>query len=94
MDETVLGSLPQDEFRIYRQLDLVTAGPDHGPVHSLVESATEIGFSRSYEPEGWMRAGLPRMRLMTEPTQHFRSAVFEVWHDNVSAEFCNRQGFR
>ena len=41
-----------------------------------------------------MRAGLPRMRLMTEPTQHFRSAVFEVWHDKVAGNFCNRQGFR
>ena len=37
---------PDDEARIYRLLDYASTGsPGHGPIHLLIQSAEELGFS-------------------------------------------------
>ena len=41
-----LGYRPEEVPRIYRLLDLAAAGrPGHGPVHLLLNSASELGFA-------------------------------------------------
>ena len=77
------------EFRICGLCDLVTVGcPGHGPVHSLVEPANEIGFSWNSEQEGWEGYASSAYG----PVQHFRKAVLAAGQDKVAAEHCDRQG--
>ena len=66
----------------------------HGPIHLLISSALEICFAWDSEQEGWIRAGLPPVRMMARPVQHFRGAIFSAWQDTVAAELCKRNGFR
>ena len=67
---------PEDEARIYRLLDYASTGsPGHGPIHLLPQSAEELGFFWDSEQAGWIRPGLPPLRMMTGPTQRFRSAI-------------------
>ena len=55
----------------------------HGPVHLLLISAAEIGFSWDAGEHGWLRVSLPPLRMMTGPIQHFRSAILDAWHFHV-----------
>ena len=76
-------------------LEHVAAGcPGRGPVHLLVESAAEIGFLWSPEMVGWVREGLPVLSKLAGPIQHFRAAVLDGWRSKVSADLCDRKGFR
>ena len=68
--------------------------PGHGPTHLLLQSAEEIGFFWDSEQAGWIRPGLPPLRLMTGPIQHFRSAIWRAWQDKVAADLRTRKGFR
>ena len=36
---------------------------------------------------------LPLLRMMTEPVQHFRSAILGAWRFQVFARLSERQGF-
>ena len=90
-----LACRPDEEGRIFRLFDLAAAGsPGHGAVHLLISSTLEIFFAWDSEQEGWIRAGLPPLRMMAEPVQHFRSAIFSAWQDTVATDLCNRKGFR
>ena len=54
---------PDDEARICRLLDYASNGsPGHGPIHLLIQSA-ELGFFRDSEHAGWIRPGLPPLRM-------------------------------
>ena len=69
---------PDEEARIFRLLDSAsTRSPGHGPVH-LLQSAEELGFFLDSEQAGWIRPGLPPLRMMTGPVQHFRSALWQA----------------
>ena len=50
--------------------------------------------SSDSEQAGWIRPGLPPMRMMTGPIQHFRSAIWQAWQSKVAADLCKRKGFR
>ena len=83
------------ENRIFRLLDYASTGsPGHGPIHLLTQSAEEIGFFWDSEQAGWIRPGLPPLRMMTGPIQHFRSAIWQAWQGKVAADLSRRKGFR
>ena len=85
----------EEEYRMFRLLDYASTGsPGHGPIHLLVDSAQEIGFNRASEQAGWIRPGLPPLRMMTGPIQHFLSAIWQAWQHKVAADLCKRKGFR
>ena len=68
---------PEEVRRVYRLLDLAAAGrPGHGPVHLLLHSASQLGFAWDSQEEGWLRPGLPPLRMLAGPYQHFRNAIF------------------
>ena len=46
------------------------------------------------EQAGWIRPGLPPLRMMTGPIQHFRSAIWQAWQHKVATDLCKRKGFR
>ena len=85
---------PQD--RIFRLLDFASSGsPGQRPIHLLIQSAEEIGFFWESEQAGWIRPGLPPLRMMTGPIQHFRSAIWQAWQNKVAADHLSRRkGFR
>ena len=71
-----LAYCPEEESRIFRMLDLISRGAQgHGPVHLLLISAAEIGFTWDSGEQGWVRLSLPPLRMMTGQVQHFRSAI-------------------
>ena len=63
----------------------------HGPIHLLVDSAQEIGLYWDSEQAGWIRPGLPPLRMMTGPIQHFRSPMWLAWQEKVAADLCKRK---
>ena len=70
---------PEDVPRLYRLLDLVRDGcRGHGPIHALVSSAHRIGFSWDSLMTKWNRPGLPGLRNLAGPIQHFRSAILDA----------------
>ena len=86
---------PDDHDRIFRLLDYASAGaPGHGPIHLLIQSADELGFFWDSEQAGWIRPGLPPLRMLTGPVQHFRSAIWQAWQHRVATDLCKRKGFR
>ena len=85
---------PDDQHRIFRLLDYASAGaPGHGPIHLLIQSADELGFFWDSDQAGWIRPGLPPLRMMAGPVQHFRSAVWHAWQHRVATDLCKRKGF-
>ena len=68
--------------------------PGHGPIHLLIQSADELGFFWDSEQAGWIRPGLPPLRMLTGPFEHFRSAIWQAWQSKVATELCKRKGFR
>ena len=86
---------PDEEARIFRLLDYASTGsPGHGPIHLLLQSAEELGFFWDSEQVGWIRPGLPPLRMMTGPIQHFRCAIWQAWQSKVATDLCKRKGFR
>ena len=84
-----------EETRVFRLLDYASTGsPGHGPIHLLLQSAEEIGFFWDSEQAGWIRPGLPPLRMMTGPIRHFRSAIWQAWQGKVSTDLGKRKGFR
>ena len=66
----------------------------HGPMHLLVESASEGGFRWNPSVLGCARPGLPVLSNLAGPVQHFKSAILDAWRDKVAADLCAREGFR
>ena len=86
---------PGEVARVYRLLDLVAAGrPGHGPLHLLLQSANELGFAWDSSVEGWIRPGLPPLRMLAGPYQHFKAAIIGAWRNKVSGILAARKGFR
>ena len=86
---------PDEVPRLYRLLDLVRDGcPGHGPLHSLVTSARRVGFSWDSLLTSWDRPGLPGLRNLAGPIQHFRSAILGAWRNKVAVDLCARKAFR
>ena len=69
-------------FIVYRDY-ASTESPGHGPIHLLLQSAEELVFFWDSEQAGWIRPGLPPLRMMTGPVQHFRSAIWQAWQNKV-----------
>ena len=79
-------------FFVYWIMPLL--GPlGHGPIHLLIQSADELVFFCDSEQAGWIRPGLPPLRMMTGPIQHFRSAIWQAWQHKVATDLCKRKGF-
>ena len=86
---------PDEVPRVFRLLDLAAAGrPGHGSVHLLLHSASLIGFAWDSNEEGWIRPGLPPLRMLSGPYQHFRSVIFSAWRGRVAGILTSRKGFR
>ena len=86
---------PVEVGRIYRLLELVGEGcPGHGPIHLLSASAAEVGFRWDPDALAWVRPGLPLLRNLAGPLQHFKTAILDAWRNKVAADLCGREGFR
>ena len=89
-----LAYCPDEEPRIFRMHDLISrVAQGHGPVHLLLISAAELGFAWDGEERGWVRVSLPRLRTMTGPVQHFRSAILDAWRFGVFSRLSECKGF-
>ena len=90
-----LAYCPEEEPRIFRMLDLISRGAQgHGPVHLLLISAAELGFSWDGTESGWVRVSLPLLRLMAGPCSTF--SLFYFWMPGVFSVFSRlseRKGF-
>ena len=76
---------PGEVHRVYRLLDLVAAGrPGHGPVHLLLASVSQLGYAWDSHEEGWLRPGLPPLRMLSGPS----------WRGRVAGILTSRKGFR
>ena len=62
--------------------------------HFLSTSAAEVGFRWDPVGMGWSRPGLPLLSNLAGPVQHFKAAVLDAWRNKVSADLCDREGFR
>ena len=90
-----LNCRPGEVGGVFRLLDLIAAGrPSHGPIHLLLQSALDLGFALDSEIEGWIRPGLPPLRMIGGPYQHFKSAILSAWRNKVSCILVARKGFR
>ena len=90
-----LACWPHEVPRIFRMLDLIAPrAPGHGPVHLLLISAAEMGFAWDGKQQGWVRAALPPLRMLTGPIQHFQSAIFQAWQLQSGAQLADREGVR
>ena len=82
-----LACWPDEVPRVYRMLDLIARGAKgHGPIHLLLDSATQIGFAWDGVEQGWIRESLPPLWMLAGPIQHFRfiglaEHVMNVNHD-------------
>ena len=62
---------PAEVRRFYRLLEMVSEVPGHGPIHLLSASAAEIGLIWDPDILAWVRPGLPPLRNLAGPVQHF-----------------------
>ena len=68
---------PEEVPRIFRMLDLIAHGADgQGTVQLLLISAAELGFAWDGGQQGWVRAALPPLRMLSGPIQHLQSSIF------------------
>ena len=88
-----LGYRPCEVQRVYRLLDLAASRPGHGSVHLLLESG-EFGFAWDSAKEGWLRPGLPSLRMLSGPYQQLKSAILIAWRPKVAGILTSRKGFR
>ena len=89
-----LAPWPAEVGRVYRLLEMVGDGcPGHGPIHLLSASAAEIGFQWDPLSLAWSRPGLPLLRNLAGPIQHFRAAILDAWRNKAAADLCDSEGF-
>ena len=82
---------PDEEPRIFRMLDLIARrAPDQSPVHLLLISAAELGFTWDGDENGWVRPSLPLLRMMAGRIQHFFSSVLDAWRYSVFVKLSER----
>ena len=68
-----------DLVRVYGLLRAVCGGaPGHGPIHLLLQGASDIGFSWDPVACVWNRPGLPPLDHIASPFQYFRTAVLDA----------------
>ena len=80
-------------LRLVVHIDFWTC-PDHGPIHILFSSASEVGFRCDPVTLGWSRPGLPLVSNLAGPVKHFKALILDAWRDKVAADLCDREGFR
>ena len=86
---------PAEVGRVYRLLEMVGRGcPGHGPVHLLLSSAAEIGFTWDLDALAWSRPGFPLLSNIAGLVQHFKAAILDAWRCRDAAGLCGRAGFR
>ena len=44
--------------------------------------------------EGWLRPGLPPLRMLSGPYQHFKNAIVSAWRGRAADVLTSRKGFR
>ena len=65
-----------------------------GPSIFFFSLPKSLVFFWDSEQAGWIRPGLPPLRMMTGPIRHFRSAIWQAWQSKVATDLCKRKGFR
>ena len=86
---------PLEVRRLYSLLALVAEGGlGQGPVHLLVGTARVIEFTWDPREPGWVRRGLPHLRELVGPFQHFKSSILDAWKNKVCFDLSRRQGFQ
>ena len=65
-----------------------------GPFIFSFSLLMNLVFFWDSELAGWIRPGLPPLRMMTGPIQHVRSAIWQAWQHKVATDLCKRRGFR
>ena len=60
----------------------------------LISSASQLGFSWDSFEEGWLRPGLPLLRMLSGLYQHFKDAVVSAWRGRAADILTSRKGFR
>ena len=50
--------------------------------------------NKDSDQAGWIRPGLPPLRILSGPIQHFRDAIWQAWQHKVATDLCKRKGFR
>ena len=79
----------EEEPRIFRILDLISRGAQgHGPVHLLLISAAEIGFTWDSGEHGWLRVSLPSLAH-----DDWSYSAFSYCHSGGLAFSCLFQAF-
>ena len=77
-------------------LDYASAGSPGAWAHSpfLFSLLMNWVFFWDSDQAGWIRPGLPPLRMMTGPIQHFRDAIWQAWQHKVATDLCKRKRFR
>ena len=84
-----------DLVLVYGPLRAVCGGaPGHGPIHLLLQSASDTGFSWDPVACVWIRPGLPPLDHIASPLQYFKVAILDAWNARVCADLGVRAGFR
>ena len=84
-----------DLVRIYGLLSAVSGGaPGHGPIHLLLQSASDIGFGWDPVACVWNRPGLPPLDHIASPFQYLKTAILDAWNGKVCGDLGERAGFR
>ena len=82
---------PQDRrYLAYRPLEVPRPYnlPGSGPMHLLLESANDLGFSWDPLSSGWIWPGLPLLHQLAGPYQHFKAAIWDAWRSKVCFDLC------
>ena len=87
---------PDDVSLVFGLLDLIAVygAGGHGTTHLLAKSAAGLGFVWDGDQVRWLRPGLPPMRMLAGPLQHFDSGVEFAWQLHGAELLSKRQGFR
>ena len=89
-----LADRPGEIFRAYALLDAISeCGPGHGPIHLLLLSAPQLGWTWDSTLHLWSRPGLICLHVLAGPHQHDIDAVRSTWISQVGRRLCKRRFF-